>query len=69
MRLVIGFDDWLKLWVNGEQVASLQHDSGFGVAAIPVTLRAGENDVLLKLSNFDNEEWRLWAVSLRVRSP
>lgn len=66
VHFVAGFDDWLKLWLNGELVASLQHDSGFEVASIPVKLRAGENELLVKLSNFDNEEWRLWALSFRI---
>ncbi|MGD8237857.1 MAG: DUF2961 domain-containing protein [Armatimonadota bacterium] len=66
VRLLVGFDDWLKVWLNGQEVASLQHDAGLDVASIPVTLKAGENDVLVKLSNFDNQEWRLWALSLRV---
>jgi len=66
VHFVVGFDDWLRLWLNGELVASLQHDSGFEVASIPVKLKAGENELLVKLSNFDNEEWRLWALSFRI---
>ncbi|NLX96478.1 MAG: hypothetical protein GXY83_09910, partial [Rhodopirellula sp.] len=66
VNLVVGFDDWLRLWINGEFVAQREHNQGFATARIPVKLRPGENRVLLKLSNFDNQQWRLWAFSLRV---
>ena len=66
VNLVVGFDDWLRLWINGEFVAQREHNQGFAAARIPVKLRPGENRVLLKLGNFDNQQWRLWAFSLRV---
>ena len=59
----IGFDDWLTLWVNGRECASLRHDHGFAVARIAVTLAAGDNELLVKLSNDRNVEYRLWAFS------
>lgn len=55
MRL--GFDDWLKLWVNGKPVTTVRHDNGFAVQEVPITLEKGNNEVLIKLSNFDNIEW------------
>ena len=63
VSLRLGFDDWLKVWLNGEAVAALRHDKGFETADVPVTLRKGENELLVKLSNFDNIEWRCWALS------
>lgn len=66
MRL--GFDDWLKLWVNGKAVTTLRHDIGFDLQDVPVTLEAGNNEIMIKLSNFDNIEWRCWAFSLVVVS-
>lgn len=66
-NLHIGFDDWLKLWVNGEPVGeTLRHERGFAVATVPVLLRAGENTIMIKLSNATNREYRLWAFSVRV---
>jgi hypothetical protein len=67
-RLVIGFDDWLKVWVNGRLVTERQHYDGFATAAIPAQFQRGENRILVKLSNSDNEQWRLWAYSFRVES-
>ncbi|MHC4405094.1 MAG: hypothetical protein ACYTG0_36065 [Planctomycetota bacterium] len=67
-RLIVGFDDWLKMWVNGHLIAECRHDDGFATAVIPARFRQGENRILVKLSDFDNEQWRLWAYSFRVES-
>ena len=69
IELLVGFDDWMKLWINGQPVAERRHDNGFTMSTIPVSLHPGKNRVLLKLSNFDNQQWRLWAFSFRVRRP
>ena len=66
-RVRIGFDDWLKLWLNGKLVLNARHDRGFAVETTdPLPFRAGANKVLVKLSNADNEEWRTWAFSFNV---
>ena len=62
----LGFDDWIKVWVNDELVLTSTHDKGFAVRQIPVTLKKGKNKILIKLSNFDNIEWRCWAFSCRI---
>lgn len=67
--LRIGFDDWIKIWVNGALVSYLQHDNGFAVENIPVNLKKGENTILIKLSNKDNIEWRCWAFSCVIETP
>lgn len=64
--LRLGFDDWLTVWVNGAECASLRHDDGFAVARVPVRLQAGDNELLVKLSNALNREYRLWALSCVV---
>ena len=66
VNLRIAFDDWLTLWVNGEKIATHRHDRGFEIANFPVDLREGENTIQVKLSNFDNQEHRLWAFSFAV---
>ena len=64
--LRLGFDDWMRIWVNDTLITTLRHDDGFAVSEIPVTLSRGENKLRLKLSNFDNVEWRCWAFSCAV---
>ncbi|MXY92623.1 MAG: DUF2961 domain-containing protein [Caldilineaceae bacterium SB0664_bin_27] len=64
--LKLGFDDWMKVWLNDEPVATLRHDRGFATSELPVRLGRGENRLRLKLSNFDNVEWRCWAFSCVV---
>ncbi|MCZ0937420.1 MAG: DUF2961 domain-containing protein [Caldilineaceae bacterium] len=66
VTLRLGFDDWMKIWVNDEQVATLRHDRGFAISEVPLKLRRGENWLRLKLSNFDNVEWRCWAFSCTI---
>lgn len=66
-ELTVGYDDWLRLWVNGELVHDGRHDAGFATERIRSTLRAGENEIRVKLGNFDNLQWRLWAFSLTGR--
>jgi len=64
--LRIGFDDWIKVWINGREVYSGRHDRGFAEAATPLQLPGGDALVLVKLGNFDNLQWRNWAFSLRL---
>lgn len=64
--LRVGFDDWIKIWVDGKEVYSGRHDKGFAEESARVELPAGEVSVLVKLSNFDNMQWRLWAFALRL---
>lgn len=64
--LRVGFDDWIKIWVDGKGVYSGRHDKGFAEKSARVELPAGEVSVLVKLSNFDNMQWRLWAFALRL---
>ena len=66
--LRVGFDDWIKVWVNGKEVYSGRHDKGFAEATATVELPAGEATVLVKLSNFDNTQWRLWEFALRLEN-
>ena len=61
--LRLGFDDWMKIWLNGTSVATLRHDNGFELSEVPVTFTKGENYLVIRLSNFDNVEWRCWAFS------
>ena len=66
--LHLGFDDWMKVWLNGPRITTLQHDDGFKLAEVPVTLSNGDNSLAVSLSNFDNVEWRCWAFSFVIRN-
>ncbi len=65
-RLYIGFDDWLALWVNGEEVLFEKHDTGFREIKLVCDFAQGSNALRIKLSNSDNFQWRLWAFSVRI---
>lgn len=65
--LRVAFDDWAKVWLNGEPIATLRHDNGVKTADVPVTLEPGKNQLVIRLSNFDNIQWRCWAFSCVVR--
>ncbi len=67
VTLQLGCDDWMKVWLNGKPVGTLRHDNGFAVSKIPVTLESGDNNLVIRLSNFDNVEWRCWAFSCVVK--
>jgi hypothetical protein len=64
--LCVGFDDELELRVNADVVFHGVHGAGFGEERAQVHLNPGLNRVLVKLSNYDNTTWRLWAFSFRV---
>jgi hypothetical protein len=61
----VAFDDWMTLWLNGEKLATLCHEDDFKSAEIPVRLKKGSNEILVKSVNFDRiPNNRLWAFSL-----
>ena len=68
VTLCLGFDDWMKIWLNGQPVTTFQHDNGFKVSEVHVTLKKGDNSLVIRLSNFDNIEWRCWAFSCVIRN-
>lgn len=66
--LRLGFDDWMNIWLNGQPISTLQHDNGFKISEVPVTIRKGNNNLVIRLSNFDNNEWRCWAFSCVIKN-
>ncbi|MDE2797636.1 MAG: DUF2961 domain-containing protein, partial [Gemmatimonadota bacterium] len=58
--LVVGYDDWIRVWLNGAEIHAGQHDNGFAIDHIPCELPIGPSEIRIKLSNFDNAQWRLW---------
>ena len=64
--LHLGYDDWIRVWINGREVHAGRHDRGFARETAKIDLPAGDARVLVKLANFDNRQWRLWAFALRL---
>ena len=65
LRLVV--DDWTVVWLNGQKVAALRHDDGLKVAKIPIKLKKGSNELLVKTSNSDiPPNKRLWVINCVV---
>jgi hypothetical protein len=50
------------VYLNGQQVALLDHTEEFQTAEIPVTLQEGDNQLLLKTNNQQNRDRQLWAI-------
>ncbi|MEM9109651.1 MAG: DUF2961 domain-containing protein [Planctomycetota bacterium] len=67
IEIYLGFDDWIRVWLNGEPVATLRHDQGFDLAQFPLKLCKGANTLVIRLSNHDNLEWRCWAFSCKIK--
>jgi len=65
--LAIGYDDWIRIWINGQEIHAGQHDNGFAVDHITCGLPAGQSTILIKLSNSDNAQWRLWAFHVSLQ--
>lgn len=66
-KLVLAFDDWIGIWINGELLGYYYHEEDFKSIEIPVDLKKGDNDILLKSVNLDKiPNNRLWAISIRL---
>ena len=65
--LRISVDDWCSIWLNGDKVATLRHESGLETARLPVKLRQGENSLLLKTNNLQSTPNRLlWVINCAI---
>jgi hypothetical protein len=67
--LHVGFDDELELRVNEDVVLHATHETGFEEEQVRVRLHPGRNRILVKLSNYDNTNWRMWSLSFRAEPP
>ena len=67
LRLAV--DDWAIVWLNGQKIATLRHDDGLKTARIPVKLKEGANELLVKTNNSDTPlNNRLWVVNCVIES-
>ena len=64
--ICVGFDDELLLRLNGDILLRGVHGNGFVQEGVRGHLKKGPNRVLIKLSNYDNSTWRLWAFSFSI---
>jgi len=62
--LRVGFDDWARIWLNGEHIADARHDNGFEVTKFRALMKTGKNHLRIKLSNFNNTNFRAWVLHL-----
>ena len=65
-ELRLGLDNWAIVYLNGEQVAVLDHDEEFSAARIPLSLEKGDNQLLIKTNNRMNRDRHLWAIHCAV---
>ncbi|MBV7334176.1 DUF2961 domain-containing protein [Chloroflexi bacterium TSY] len=63
--LRLSYDDWLILWVNGEKVRTLQSEGHFETVRIPLQLRKGRNEFLLKSNNLGHV-WNAWVANIAI---
>jgi len=63
-RLLLGHDDAVRIWLNGERIANLGEKPGFAGEEIVLKLQEGSNDLLIKSVNGANENWYAYAISL-----
>ncbi|MBN2308952.1 MAG: DUF2961 domain-containing protein [Candidatus Hydrogenedentes bacterium] len=63
-RFLLGHDDPVRVSVNGEPIGDLDRQAGFQGEDVVLPLRAGWNDVVLKVANTGNENWGAFAISL-----
>jgi len=51
----------MTVWLNGNKIGTYKHEKGFAAASIPVRLKKGKNDIVLKYANFNklpnNRQW------------
>jgi len=57
----LSFDDWITVWLNGNKIGTFKHEEGFETESIPVNLKKGKNNIVLKYANFNklpnNRQW------------
>lgn len=65
--LRLGLDNWAIVYLNGRQVAMLDHAEEFSTARIPILLNQGDNQLLIKTNNRQNGDRLLWAIHCAIQ--
>lgn len=67
--LKLTVDDWCIVWLNGEKLATLRHEAGLKTVRIPVKLKKGSNELLIKTNNSDQPpNKRLWVINCIIEN-
>jgi hypothetical protein len=66
--LRLAFDDWATVWLNGTKLANLDHSGGFETVRLPVQLRQGENQLVIKSNNRQNADRLIWVIHTAIES-
>jgi hypothetical protein len=64
--LRLGLDNWAIAWLNGTQIVMLDHAGEFETAHTPISLRKGDNFLVIRTNNRQNGERLLWAINRAV---
>ncbi len=64
--LRLGFDNWAIVLLNGQQITMLDHSDEFETAKIPISLRKGDNELLIKTNNRLNRDRHIWVLNCTV---
>ena len=64
--LRLGLDNWAIVYLNGQQISTLDHAEEFQTAKIPVNLNQGDNQILIKTNNQMNRDRHLWAIHCAI---
>jgi len=61
-----GLDNWAIIYLNGKQITLLDHSEEFETAKIPILLRKGDNELLIKTNNRLNRDRLIWVLNCSV---
>ena len=64
--LRLGLDNWAIIYLNGKQITMLDHSEEFETAKIPISLRKGDNELLIKTNNRLNRDRLVWVLNCSV---
>ena len=67
VTLRLSFDDWLILWVNGDKIETPRHVNSFDTCRIPLKLKQGRNEFLMKTNNL-NHCWNTWVANFVIEA-
>lgn len=61
----LGYDDQIAVRLNGAWIYRGHHTRGFATAPVTLPMKQGRNELLIKLANEPNTNFKLWAFWLR----
>ncbi len=64
--LRLGCDNWATVFLNGQQITMVDHSHEFETAKMPISLRKGDNELLIKTNNRLNRDRHIWVLNCSV---